>query len=168
MITCPECLHPAFLFFVVIPSVFMGKMQRTLPCLVRQYQIYLQIWYLLTGLLLTLKEWAAGPAHWMIKSTKSPCNSRSYHYSLTQSVSRFESCVQTLSQTVTTKVTSIEHVVGGLAARVASLKCLQIPFWILASTWTKWWLHSHGVSRPGFVGRWQEYKTQIRQRHEPR
>ena len=44
---------------------------------------------------------------------------------LTQSVSGFESCVQTLSQsmaTITTKVTSIEEVVGCLAARVAAVE----------------------------------------------
>ena len=42
-----------------------------------------------------------------------------------QSVSRVESCVQTLSQTVaamTTQVTSIEQIVGSLAARVAALE----------------------------------------------
>ena len=38
-----------------------------------------------------------------------------------QSVSRVESCVQTLSQTVAAEVTSMEQIVGRFAARVAAL-----------------------------------------------
>ena len=44
---------------------------------------------------------------------------------ITRSVSGLESCVQTVSQsmaTITTKVTSIEQLAGGLAARVAALE----------------------------------------------
>ena len=84
-------------------------MQCALPCLARQCQLYLQILVLLT----VEKEWAAVPAHWMIKSTRSSSNSRSCHYS------------HTLSQSmaaVTTKVTSVEQVVGGPAARDAALE----------------------------------------------
>ena len=100
-------------------------------------------------------EWAAVPEHWRIKSMKSSHESRSFHYSL-ESVSDFESCVHNALSinghnydqsykywTSRCWPRSSRCRIGGRCNFIP--KCLRITARILASSWTNWWLYSHGV-----------------------
>ena len=97
-------------------------MQCTLPCLVRRYQILSSNLSSPDGSAPDLER-MGGRSGTLDDKVNEILLQLAQQPSRTRSVSRFESCVQTLSQsraTITTKVTSIEQVVGGLASRVAT------------------------------------------------
>ena len=93
------------------------RMQYTLPCLVRRRH-HLQMLVLLTVLLLTLR---GRPSTMEEKITVMYLQQPLFLHN----ASRIANCVLTLSQTVsalTTKIKSVEQIVGSLAARVATLE----------------------------------------------
>ena len=96
-------------------------MHQTDPCRRHPYSCLLRTLVFFTVLLLTLRGQVSAPARWRRKSTTFPYSCRYF----CKDASRFENCVQTLSQTVaafSAKVTSVERVVSSLAARVATLE----------------------------------------------